>query len=240
MPIKGKLVNNGIAAKTEIRNSQSAIRNPLSSWWRAILGTLLVLAGLATALLTLFARRIGEPQLASTGAIASLIFIVLIVLLVVPPLSRAAFAEISDSGFPVEVTTGGVIFVVILVIVAFAAWNTGNNLLFMVFSIMLSTLFVSWVAARAALRDLTVSARFPDHIFAGEPAEVIVTVRNTKRLLPSFSILVESRGPAREGRRKRKRKVRRPRFKKRTLAYFIYIPHRAAASLTLSPSSFTY
>lgn len=201
----------------------------LKSWWRAILGTLLVLAGLATALLTLLARRIGEPQLASVGAVASLAFIVLIVLLVVPPLARAAFAEISDSGFPVEVTTGGVIFVVILVIVAFAAWNTGNNLLFMVFSIMLSTLFASWVAARAVLRDLTVSARFPDHIFAGEPAEVIVTIRNTKRLLPSFSVLVESRGPAGQGRRWRKRKVGRPRFKKRTLAYFIYVPHRAAA-----------
>jgi uncharacterized protein (DUF58 family) len=199
------------------------------SWWRAVLGTLLVLAGLATALLTLFARRLGEPQLASTGAIASLVFVVLIVLLVVPPLSRAAFAEISDSGFPVEVTTGGVIFVVILVIVAFAAWNTGNNLLFMVFSLMLSTMFASWVAARGVLRDLTVSARFPDHIFASEPAEVIVTVRNTKRVLPSFSVLVESRGPASAARGRRKRKVRRRRFKKRTLAYFIYIPHRAAA-----------
>ena len=201
----------------------------LKGWWRAILGTLLVLAGLAAALLTLFARRLGESQLASSGAIASLVFIVLIVVLVVPPLARAAFAEISDSGLPVEVTTGGVIFVVIMVIVALAAWNTGNNLLFMVFSIMLSTLFVSWVAARAALRDLTVSARFPDHIFAGESAEVIVTVRNTKRLLPSFSIMVESRGPASVGRKRRKRKVRRPRFKKRMLAYFIYIPHRAAA-----------
>src|SRR6266849_454801 len=230
MPIKGKLVNNGIAAKTEIRNSQSAIRNPISSWWRAILGTLLVLAGLAIALLTLFARRIGEPQLASTGAIASLVFIVLIVLLVVPPLSRAAFAEISYSGFPVEVTTGGVIFVVILVIVAFAAWNTGNNLLFMVFSIMLSTLFVSWVAARAALRDLTVSARFPDHIFAGEPAEVIVTVRNAKLLLPSFSILVEMRGTFDRPPLKRKRRAR---SRKITLGYFIYIPHRAAGEQSI-------
>ena len=201
----------------------------LRSWWRAILGTLLVLAGLATALLTLLARRIGEPQLASAGAVASLAFVVLIVFLVVPPLARAAFAEVSDSGFPVEVTTGGVIFVVILVIVAFAAWNTGNNLLFMVFSLMLSTLFASWVGARAVLRDLTVSARFPDHIFACEPTEVIVTVRNTKRLLPSFSVLVESRGPAREGRRRRRRRAGRPRFKKRTLAYFIYVPHRAAA-----------
>src|SRR5713101_5961867 len=222
MPIKGKLVNNGIVAKTEIRNPQSAIRNPLSSWWRAILGTLLVLAGLATALLTLFARRIGEPQLASTGAIASLVFVVLIVLLVVPPLARAAFAEISDSGFPVEVTTGGVIFVVILVIVAFAAWNTGNNLLFMVFSIMLSTIFVSWAAARASLRDLTVSARFPDHIFAGETAEVLLTVRNGKRLLPSFSILVEMRGSFdRPGARLKKKKPRRSR--KSTLGYFVYV-----------------
>src|SRR2546421_5777192 len=201
-------------------------------WRNAILGTLLVLAGLTTAILTLLARRLAEPSLVSVGAIASLVFVLLISILIVPPLTRSAFAEISH-GFPVDVTTGGVIFIVIVVIVAFAAWNTGNNLLFMVFSIMLSTLFVSWVAARAALRDLTVSARFPDHIFAGEPAEVIVTVRNTKRLLPSFSIMVESRGPASERRTKRKRKVRRPRFKKRTLAYFIYIPHRAAAEQSI-------
>src|SRR5258707_5568305 len=189
-----RLRRSGDSANNRHPSSLIPQTSSLSSWWRAILGPLLVLAGLATALLTLFARRIGDAQLASTAAMASLVFIVLIVLLVVPPLSRAAFAEISDSGFPVEVTTGGVIFVVILVIVAFAAWNTGNNLLFMVFSIMLSTLFVSWVAARAALRDLTVSARFPDHIFAGDPAEVIVTVRNAKLLLPSFSVLVEMRG----------------------------------------------
>src|SRR5262245_39911269 len=215
-------------SKSEVRHSQSAIRNQRSYWWRAILGTLLVLAGLATALLTLFARRIGELEIAGAGAVASLVFVVLIVLLVVPPLARAAFSEISESGFPAEVTTGGVIFVVIQVIVAFAAWNTGNNLLCMVFSIMLSTLFISWAAARATLRDLTVAARFPDHIFAGEPAEVIVTVRNTKFLLPSFSILVESRGPARQSRRRRTRRSR-PRFRKRTLAYFVYIPHPAAA-----------
>src|ERR1700687_2093042 len=67
----------------------------LSSWWRAILGTLLVLAGLATAMLTLFARRLGAPELASAGAIASLVFVLLIVVLVVPPLARSAFAEVS-------------------------------------------------------------------------------------------------------------------------------------------------
>jgi uncharacterized protein (DUF58 family) len=202
------------------------------SWWRPILGTLLVLAGLATAIVTLMARRIGEPEMASAGAIASLAFVLLIMVLVVPPLARSAFAEVAGRGLPLEVTSGGVVFVVILVIVAFAAWNTGNNLLFMVFSIMLSTVFVSWAAARVALRDLTVSARFPDHIFAGDPAEVIVTVRNSKRVLPSFSILVEMRGsfdrpglPAKKRRHSRLRKI--------TLGYFIYVPHRAAGEQSL-------
>jgi len=218
------------AHKSEIRNQKFAIRNPLSSWWRPIVGTLLVLAGLATAILTLMARRIGAPELVSAGAIASLVFVLLIMVLVVPPLARSAFAEVAGRGLPVEVTTGGVIFVVILVIVAFAAWNTGNNLLFMVFSIMLSTIFVSWAAARSTLRDLTVSARFPDHIFAGEPAEVIVTVRNAKLLLPSFSILVEMRGTFDRPPLKRKRRAR---SRKITLGYFIYIPHRAAGEQSI-------
>lgn len=219
------------AHKSDIRNSKFQIRNPLSSWWRPILGTLLVLAGLATAILTLMARRIGVPELASVGAIASLLFVLLIMVLVVPPLARSAFAEVAGRGLPIEVTAGGLIFVVILVIVAFAAWNTGNNLLFMVFSIMLSTIFVSWAAARAALRDLTVSARFPDHIFAGEPAEVILTVRNAKLLLPSFSVLVEMRGTF--DRPVGLKKPRRGRARKITLGYFLYVPHRAAAEQSL-------
>ncbi|MDQ3174696.1 MAG: hypothetical protein M3Q91_13485, partial [Acidobacteriota bacterium] len=63
-------------------------------------------------------------------------------------------------------TTGGAIFIAIVSIVGLAAWNTGNNLLFLVFALLCSTLFVGWVAARTSLRDLVVSARFPDHIFA--------------------------------------------------------------------------
>jgi len=115
---------------------------------------------------------------------------------------------------------------VIIIVVGFAAWNTGNNLLFLVFSLLCSTMFIGWVAARSSLRDLTVSARFPDHIFAAEAAPVIVTLRNTKHVLPSFSVLVEARGPGNdaEGTPKRRR-----RHIKRLLAYFSYVPHNAAA-----------
>src|SRR6185295_13764571 len=51
-----------------------------------------------------------------------------------------------------------------------------------------------------------------------------VTLRNTKRLLPSFSILVEARGPVNEVDPKKRR-----RHIKRLLAYFSYVPHNAAA-----------
>jgi len=185
-----------------------------------------VLAGLAAALVTVLARRSNDSGLAGAAAILSLVIALLLTIFIVPPLARSARVEVASLDFPFEPTSGGGVFLVIIIVVGFAAWNTGNNLLFLVFSLLCSTLFVGWVAARASLRDLTVSARFPDHIFAAEPAPVIVTLRNTKRVLPSFSILVEARGP---GSDEAENKKRRRQYVKRSLAYFSYVPHHAAA-----------
>src|SRR6266536_2132249 len=196
-------------------------------WRSAFLGTLLVLAGLAAALVTVLARRTNDYGLATAGAVLSLIIAGLIRIFIVPPLARSARLEVAGLDLPVELTIGGGIFLAIVGIVGVAAWNTGNNLLFLVFSLLCSTLFVGWLAARTLLLDLVVSARFPDHIFAGEAAPVIVTLRNTKRLLPSFSILVEARGPQISERKKRR--IGKTPHHKRALAYFTYIPHRAAA-----------
>ena len=200
----------------------------LLKWRNAILGTLLVAAGLAAALVTVVARHTDNYALAAVAAVLSLVSAVLMLIFIVPPLARSARLEVKRFDFPIEVTSGGGIFLIILVVVGFAAWNTGNNLLFMIFSLLFSTLFVGGVAARASLRDLIVSARFPDHIFAGEAAAVIVTLRNAKRLLPSFSILVEARGPGDSATESRRRR-RWQRYVKRPLAYFTYVPHRSAA-----------
>ena len=199
----------------------------LRAWRNTILGALVVLSGVSAALMTLVARRSGDWELTRLGAIASLLFAVLIVIFVVPPLARSARAEAARLDLPFQVTAGGVVFVCVYAVVAFAAWNTGNNLLFLVFSVMTSTLFVAWTAARSSLRDLVVSARFPDHIFAGDPAPVIVTVHNTKRLLPSFSVVVEARSRAEDAGARRRFMRRRARQQKRVLAYFMYVPRRA-------------
>ena len=124
----------------------------MKKWRNAILGLLLVLLGVGTTSIVLIARRGGDWRLANIAAIASLIIVLLILILVVPPLARSARAEVSGLDLPVQLTKGGVIFIGVLGVVAFAAWNTGNNLLFLVFSLLASTLFVSWIAARASLR----------------------------------------------------------------------------------------
>jgi hypothetical protein len=85
----------------------------LSRWRNTILGTLLVIGGCATAFFTIFARHLGEPSLAGAGAIASLLFALLITILVVPPLARSAYLEVANRGLPLEVTAGGVVFIVI-------------------------------------------------------------------------------------------------------------------------------
>src|SRR6476659_8651308 len=202
--------------KSELKFDRAALGSHRSSWLRVILGTLLVLAGLTSALVTVLARRADESGLAGAAAILSLIIALLLTIFIVPPLARSARVEVANLDFPFEPTSGGGVFLVIIIVVGFAAWNTGNNLLFLVFSLLCSTLFVGWVHAGTSLRDLNVSARFPDHIFAGEAAPVIVTLRNTKRLFPSFSILVEARGPNEAI--AKKNRSRGPRFVKRALA----------------------
>src|SRR6185503_15502059 len=153
----------------------------LTKWRNAILSTLLVIAGLAAAFVTIVARQTENYTLAASAAILSLIIALLMLIFLVPRLAKSARLEVRRFDLPLEITGGGGIFLMILGVVGFAAWNTGNNLLFLVFSLLCSTLFVGGAAARAALRDLIVSARFPDHIFAADPAPVIVTLKNAKR-----------------------------------------------------------
>lgn len=133
---------------------------------------MVVLGGLALSLLTLYAHRTGNIQLAGYSAVASLGFVVLIIVFVVPPLARNASREASQMDIPIEFTTGGAVFVGLLVIVGFAAWNTGNNLLFVVLSFLLSGIIVSFLVGYFCLKKLEIKLRFPEAIFAGEPTPV--------------------------------------------------------------------
>ncbi len=164
----------------------------------AIIGSLIVIGGLFLAIFTLVAHRMQNPTLAGYAAIGSLAFVFLILIFVIPPLARSASAEASQLNLPFEFSTGGAVYVSLLVVIGFAAWNTGNNLLFIILSVLLSAFFVSFMIGFLGLRKLDIKIRFPEVIYAGEPTALEVVLINRKRFVPTYSVIAEVRGTHRE------------------------------------------
>ncbi len=84
-------------------------------------------------------------------------------------------------------------FVGITLLVSVAAFNTGNNSLYLLLGMLLSLILISGMLSDATLKDLEVSRQLPKRIFAGQPILVGLTLTNRKRRLPSFSLQVSER-----------------------------------------------
>jgi len=162
------------------------------------LGVLVVFGGIGLSFVTLYAHQTGNIRLAGISAGLSLVFVLLILIFVVPPLARNAGREASQMNLPFEFTTGGAIILVLIMIVGFSAWNTGNNLLFIVLSFLIATMLVGFVAGHICLKKLDVKMRFPETIFAGEATPILVSLDNRKRIYPAFSVVAKVRGKERE------------------------------------------
>lgn len=209
----------------------------------AVLGFAVVFIGLSLAFLTLYAHRTGNNSLAIFAATSSLVFIVLILVFVVPPLARSASQEASQMNLPFEFTASGAVILVLITIVGFAAWNTGNNLLFLVLSLMASSLVVGFFVGNVCLKKLDVKMRFPETIFAGAATPILVSLHNRKKLFPTFSVVAEVRGKERERSvlydeiknilpERWTEKLTRPPIIKHTLDYFVHVPRRRAMENT--------
>lgn len=206
----------------------------------AALGLIVVLGGVGLAGLTLYAHQTDQPRLAGIAAGISLIFVLIIVIFVVPPLARNASKEASQLNLPFEFTVGGAIMLGLIVIVGFSAWNTGNNLLFLVLSFLAAAMIVGFFAGGVSLKKLDVKMRFPETIFAGEATPILVSLQNRKRLFPSFSVVAEVRGTERErsafADELKKllpgfiaRRLSRAPVVRRSLDYFVHVPRNKTA-----------
>ncbi len=201
----------------------------------ALLGAIVVVGGIGLSLLTVYAHQINDPQLAGIAAGISLIFVLLILVFIVPPLARNASREASQMNLPFEFTTGGAVMIILMVVVGFSAWNTGNNLLFLILSFLSAALIVGFFAGRISLKKLDVKMRFPETIFAGEKTPILLNLTNRKRLFPSLSVVIEVRGNERERSivadeihellpEFLARRMSRPPTIRRTLDHMIYVP----------------
>lgn len=201
----------------------------------AALGFIVIFGGLGLSLLTIYAHRTGNVRLAGIAAAASLVFVLLILIFIVPPLARNAGKEASQMNLPFEFTAGGAIILALIVIVGFSAWSTGNNLLFLVLSFLTAAMLVGFLAGSASLKKLDVKMRFPETIFAGQETSILVSLNNRKRILPCYSVVAEVRGKEREKSviaddlkkilpRRLAARLSRPPVVRKVLDYFVYIP----------------
>jgi uncharacterized protein (DUF58 family) len=120
----------------------------------------------------------------------SLILAAFVGLVTVPYLARRVALERIRESFDYEVTRGGIVYVLLTLVIAIAALNTGNNLLYIVVAAMLAAILVSGIASAIVLRQLELDIRLPEHVFAGRPVLGRIVLRNPRRWLPSFSIRV--------------------------------------------------
>ncbi len=97
-----------------------------------------------------------------------------------------------------KTTREGRTFIATTLGVGFAAINTGNNLLFLVFGFMMSLIVLSGVMNNIVLRGVSVRRSLPERAFAGSTCLVEMELHNTKRRMPSYSLEVEdlAEGPS--------------------------------------------
>jgi uncharacterized protein (DUF58 family) len=98
-------------------------------------------------------------------------------------------------------TRAGWIFFALTFGVGFGALNTGNNLLYLVLSLMLAFLVLSGILSESALRGIHVARRLPAELFAEQSARVHLEITNDQRRVPAFAVAVEDEcsGPPRPG-----------------------------------------
>jgi uncharacterized protein (DUF58 family) len=91
-------------------------------------------------------------------------------------------------------TKEGIVFLGLSLFVGFAALNTGNNLLYLTFGMMLSFIAVSGITSLVNLSRIEVILEPPEDVFAWAPAYIRFSVKNLKMLIPSYSLTIDIGG----------------------------------------------
>ena len=89
----------------------------------------------------------------------------------------------------IRITKVGLWYVLLTVITAIAATNTGNNALYMVLAAMFGTLVLSGLASRENVRGLAMELEPPEELFANRPFTLPFILRNESRILPRWFLL---------------------------------------------------
>ena len=105
----------------------------------------------------------------------------------------ASGSQFRKTGFRsgVRPTRDGLRLLFLLVVMGFAAFNTRNNLLYLMFSVGLGGILISVVAGWFSLRRLELAAKANEDLYAGTKSTERFLIRNRSRMLDAYGIELE-------------------------------------------------
>ncbi|HYQ48720.1 MAG TPA: DUF58 domain-containing protein [Thermodesulfovibrionales bacterium] len=90
-----------------------------------------------------------------------------------------------------KLTREGKRFLLATALIAVAAVNTGNNLIYLILSLMLSFTTLSYVILKVNLSSLLLKISISGPVFAGEPVRAELLISNRKRF-PAYSLNIQT------------------------------------------------
>jgi uncharacterized protein (DUF58 family) len=179
----------------------SAAKSTLAQLWAkadrpAVRAFMLSMVALSAALLLALysgaAAELGQIVVASAAALVALAIAGWVGITLVPVLAKRTPLRWIGTRMEYRITLEGWIYLGGIILVALAALNTGNNLLFLILASLIAIVLMSGILSSITLSGLGMHLELPEHIFSGQTVRAIVEVENEKLTLPSFSLRVEA------------------------------------------------
>jgi uncharacterized protein (DUF58 family) len=153
----------------------------------AALGVALMLALYSGA-----AAELGQVVVATSSALLALLVAGWVAITLVPVLAKRTPLRWIGYRMEYKVTREGWFYMGGVILVALAALNTGNNLLFLILASLIAIILMSGILSSITLTGVEMRLELPEHIFAGQAVRAVIELSNEKLTLPSFSLRVEA------------------------------------------------
>ena len=204
--------------------------------WRTFAMSVAALAGaLVLALYSSVAAEDGRVWAAALSALSALAVSAWVAFTLVPALARRTPLRWLAYRLDYRVTREGIVYLAGIFVIALAALNTGNNLLFMTLACLLAGILISGIISQIALSGVELRLDLPEHIFAGQPVLALAELANHKQTLPSFSLRLVGAVSSRKERPGASRRARGAALSQNptpageiltTAVYFPYLPRQ--------------
>src|SRR5215467_10324730 len=150
---------------------------------------------LVLALYSGVAAEFGNVPLAGTCSLLALAVTGWVAVTLVPTLAKRTHLRWIGYKMEYRITRAGWIYILGTLLVALAALNTGNNLLFLILACLIALILMSGILSTICLSGVELHLEMPEHIFAGQTEHAAVELKNEKLTMPSFSLMLEAATP---------------------------------------------